>query len=255
MRTRAAPDFTNSRSAIAARAAAVAAPPGCSAPKSSTGCASTKRYLPPERGQAAAEQLGPGQRLRMAVDRAAHRRVEVVERRGERAPRSAWPCCTPRPSRPSEANRPRAEGSATSWPRNGCASIVPSSSACSVLGSRNSSPLPRQVGRGVRPVRRVEVRAVGLQPVVQRGGGGVRLLGDRGVDDQHDQVFSPAGSRGPSRSRAAATAGWRRTSRRCPCSRPAGSRPRLPRARPAARPPAPSAAHGACRRRPGLRAG
>ncbi len=59
---------------------------------------------------------------------------------GSNGARLAWPRSTPCPISASAPNRPRAEGSAASWPRNGWASTVLSSRSVSAAVSRNSSP-------------------------------------------------------------------------------------------------------------------
>ena len=60
--------------------------------------------------------------------------------------RSTCPWVTPMPSSASDANSPRADGSAASWPRNGCASMVCSINASSAGFSRNSRPCLSKYG-------------------------------------------------------------------------------------------------------------
>ena len=139
IRTRACPVRTNSCRPIAARIASVAAAPGANAPKSSFGCASTNRNGPPS------SDAGPdssfcqlnGRGVPVIADRSAASNPSSA---GPNAVRSACPRSTPMPTSDNAANNPRALGSAANCPRNGCASIVWSSSFCSTSGSRNSSP-------------------------------------------------------------------------------------------------------------------
>ena len=67
------------------------------------------------------------------------------------------------PSSDSAENRPRAVGSATSWPRNGCASIVRSIRSDSCLRIEEQQPLLLQEGRCVGPADGDEMRVIGRQ--------------------------------------------------------------------------------------------
>ena len=92
------------------------------------------------------------------------------------------------PSSDNAANRPRADGSATNWPRNGCASIVWSINVESCFGCRNSSPSFSR--NGLESGRRTdqEMRWIGRKPGSQFGRGGIGFLGDARIHHGHQQV-------------------------------------------------------------------
>ena len=116
------------------------------------------------------------------------RLVECVRGQGRTGSDSLGRARRRPPSSVSAANSPRALGSWTSWPRNGCASIVLSSSGPSCLVSRNISPFLLEIGRRVGTPHRSEMRWLGLQRGGEVGGGLVRLLRDLGIDHSDQQV-------------------------------------------------------------------
>ena len=134
MRTRASPDLTNSSPLAASRIARVAAPPGSQAGVIEPRLRQHEFVAAAEVGEIAAEQPGPGQRVRMTGER-----VRPSPRETPSAPcwygaRLTCPARPPCRAATSAPNRPRALGSLASSPRNGWASIMRSSSRFELAG-------------------------------------------------------------------------------------------------------------------------
>ncbi len=170
------------------RIALVAAPPGCSAPKSSLGWASTKTYLPAEIGQPAAQQLLPRQRLRVAVQRALDRRGEAAQHRiiGREvglALRRAHA-----EQRRARRTSPRARGIGDELAQERLRRDQMIGQVGSCLGSRNSNPSLAKNGEASGRVTLRKLALSRLQLRGQRGRRAGRLLRLARVDHHHQQI-------------------------------------------------------------------
>ena len=140
MRTRALPSRTSGSCAIAARMACVAASPGAKEAKLSFTFASTNRYRPAlaPRSPVSNSCHDKGCGCPEAAVASDFSKPRIGPANAARSASLRW---TPVASRSRAANSPRALGSATSWPRKGCASMMRLSRSSSSLLSRNISPL------------------------------------------------------------------------------------------------------------------